>query len=77
MERSDETVAAFRDGLNEARLIRRVAKGLTQPGDCAVQPVVEINKGVGGPEALPQLIPCNQVARTFQEQGQNAKWLFL
>jgi hypothetical protein len=39
--------------------------------------VIEINEGVGWPDLVPQLIPRDDLARTFQQDSENLEWLIL
>jgi hypothetical protein len=61
-QRRDESIATFCNGLNVAGLISRIAQCLPQPGDRAVQTVIEINKRIRGPELLVQILPGHQFA---------------
>jgi len=39
--------------------------------------VVEVNEGVGGPDALLQFFTRDHLTWTFQQDLQNLQWLFL
>jgi hypothetical protein len=64
---ADKAVSAARDGLDIARPVGIVEKCLAQALDSAVQPVVEINESVGGPEAFAQKVACDQFTRMLEE----------
>jgi hypothetical protein len=73
----NEAVAAPGHGLKEARVVGVVSERVAQPLDGRVQTVVEVNKGVGGPEFFAQLLSRDQFSRPLQKSGQKLKWLIL
>src|SRR5215472_10539202 len=76
-QRRDEPVAAARHGLYVTRVFRGVAQGLPQLVDRDIEPVVEIDKRIGGPEPLAQLAEGHECTGALQQLKQDLKWLFL
>src|SRR6266702_2556540 len=72
----EETVAATGDGLNEARILGRVAQRFTDLVDGFIQAVIEVDDRLA-PEFLAQLLPGYQLSGFFQEHRENLKRLFL
>src|SRR6185295_16800772 len=64
-------------GLHETRLLGGVAESVPEPLDGAVEADVEVDEGIAGPEGLADLLPCHDLARTFQEEGEDLKGLLL
>jgi len=64
------------DCFNEPRILRRVPQGVPDLADSLVQAVIEVDDGLR-PEPVVQLRPGDQLAGTFQQQGQDAERLFL
>ena len=52
-------------------------KRRTQAIDRGMKSVVEIHKGVGGPDLLLQFLARDNLARIFQQRLQDQKWLLL
>src|ERR1700739_1983849 len=77
LERSNKSVTPFRNRFDEMWLFCRVPQRLPQSRNCAVQPVIEINKRIGRPKLLSQFLPRDDISRSLQQQRQNAEWLFL
>jgi len=75
MQRRDEPVAAARQRLNKARVIRRVVEGLAEPFHRSVETKLKVNKCIGGPKFSVKLFARNQFARSFQQTHQNLKRL--
>src|SRR6187200_2953714 len=73
----EETVPPPRDGLHESWARRRITERRPNPVDGFVHTVVEIDEGVGGPQAVTKLFPRNDVARAFEQHRQNLKRLLL
>src|SRR5262249_4601360 len=73
----EEAVPAPSNGLDEPRARRRIAERLPDPVDGFVYPVVEIDGGVGGPQAVSKLFPGDGFARSFEQHYQNLKRLLL
>ena len=67
----DEPIAAPRECLDEARVIRGVGQRFAQPLDGGVHPVVEVDERVVRPEPLPQLVASDQLAGAFQQALEN------
>jgi hypothetical protein len=77
VDRSNETIAIARNGLDESRAIGGIAKRLPQLSDRGVQAVVEADERVCRPEALPQLVARDDGTASIQEQGERVEWLVL
>src|SRR5258708_37782063 len=73
----NESIAQLGHGFNESGLVGRVAERLAQSGDSTVQPMVEVHKRVGRPEALAQLVARDHFPGSLQEQRQHTERLFL
>src|SRR5262249_7466091 len=73
----EETVAPPSDSLHEPGARRRIAERLPNPVDGFVHSVVEIDEGVGGPQAITKLVPGHGLARPFEQHRQNLKRLLL
>src|SRR5205809_7946068 len=76
-ERGDEPVTPAREGLDVTGGLGRVAQGLPQLPHGRVEAVVEVDERIRWPELVPQLLSGHHLARTLQEQGQQAKRLIL
>src|SRR5262249_51095843 len=74
-DRRDESIAAPRHRLNEARVLGWIAQRVAQFLDGAVQTSVEVDERVRGPEALPQLVARDEVAGPFEQQQQDLNGL--
>jgi hypothetical protein len=62
---SDETVAALGKSFDEAGIVGFVGEGIAEFVDGGVEAVLEIDEGVFGPEALLELIACDDQAGVF------------
>jgi hypothetical protein len=67
----DETVAAARQGFDETRVLMRIAESAAERLDRCIHAMLEIDEGVGGPEAGLQLFSGEQLAGLFEKQGEN------
>ena len=74
---ADEAITPLGHGFDEAWLLGGITQGLAQPGDGAVQAMIEVNKRVRGPQVLAQFIPRDHFPGPLQQQRQNTQWLFL
>ena len=54
-DRHQKAVTPPRHGLNKTRILGAVSQRVAKPADGGVETVIEIDKGVGGPQAGPQL----------------------
>jgi hypothetical protein len=72
----EETVAATGNGLNEARILRRVAQRFTNLVDGFVEAVIEVDDQLA-PKFLAQLLPGYQLSGFFQQHRQDLKRLLL
>ena len=73
----DETIATAGQGLDEARAIGGVAQCVAKALDGGVETVVEIDKGVGGPESGAELLACDELTRILQQDRQDLEGLIL
>src|SRR5262249_2216010 len=71
---ADESIPAPRQGLDEARIFRRVSQRLTDLVDGGVQIVIDVNERVR-PQALSQLFPRDNGARLLQQNCQHLERL--
>ena len=74
---ADKAVASAGDCVDITRFVSRVLQCISQPPDRRVDPVIELDDGVGGPEPLLNLLAQNDLARTFQQNAQELKRLLL
>src|SRR5690242_20663762 len=72
----EKPIAASRDGLDEARILGRVAEHISNLINCFVETVIKINNRPR-PEPALQLLPVHQFSRLFQEHRENLKGLLL
>jgi hypothetical protein len=72
-----EPVTALGDCLDESRLRGGVAQRFPQPGDGAVQAVVEVYKCIRWPKFYTQLFARNHFTGSLDQQKQNTERLFL
>src|SRR5712692_11768566 len=72
----EEPVAATGNGLDEARILRRVAQRFTNLVDGFVEAVIEVDDRPA-PKFLAQLLPGYQLSGFFQEHRQDLKRLLL
>src|SRR5215469_16084376 len=69
-----ESIPSPRQGLDEARIFRRIAQRLANLVDSAVQVVVNINESVG-PQSLLQVFSSYHLARAVQQNAEHLKRL--
>jgi hypothetical protein len=74
---SHKPIATARDRLDELRTLHTVAEGYAQFANSGVQADIEVDKCVGGPEYLLQLLAPHEISGTFQKRNENAPGLFL
>jgi hypothetical protein len=74
---NQESIPAPGNSLNKARIRGRIPKGLSNLVDDGIQTVIKIDKGVGGPELLPQIFSSNNFTGSLEQYHQNLKWLLL
>ena len=75
VDRRDEPIASPRKCLDESRRSGRVPEDLPQPLDGRVQAVLEVHKGVVGPEFVSKRLPCDERAVLTDENRQQAERL--
>ena len=63
--------AATRQRLDEPRILGRIGERFAQLPDGAVQADIEIDKRLGRPQSLPELLARDYVSGTPQQQTQN------
>ena len=66
-DRNDNPVTNSRNRFNIARRVGRVAKGRAEFFHRSVQPLLEVDKGFGFPQRLPQRFARNHVAALLQQ----------
>ena len=66
-------VAAAFDGLNKDWIVGRVAQCVAQAHDGAADPLLKIDKNVGGPKCLTKLLTRDYFAGTAQQKRQRSK----
>jgi hypothetical protein len=75
--RDQEAVSPARNRLDKSRVLRGVAKRLPQLPNGRTQAVVEINKCIGRPQSLPQLLSRNEFAPPLKKEYEDLKRLLL
>jgi hypothetical protein len=75
VDRSDEPIAAFRQCLNQPRLIRGVAEGFADAINRLVQPSIEVDEGVRRPQALLKGFARDQLPGLVEQHRQDLKGL--
>src|SRR6516162_8573945 len=70
-----KTVTTPRNGLHVPWCVRGIIQHLPNPGDCVIQPVIEINEGIGRPQLGMQFFTGDHLAGTFDQYGQDLKGL--
>src|ERR1700730_15867910 len=71
VHRPDEAIAVTRQRFDEMRALRVVVERCPQPLHGIVQALLEVHKGVGGPELLLQLFPGDGFTRPFQQHDKD------
>jgi hypothetical protein len=61
-DRGDEPVSASRNGFNVARRVGIIVKRVPHFSDGYAQAVIELNKGVFRPQALPNFFPSDNLS---------------
>jgi len=77
LDRCKKAVAATSQGFDETGVFCRVAQGVAETLDGGVETVVEIDKGVGWPQAGAEVFACDDLAGALKEHGQNPEGLVL
>ena len=75
--RGDEPVATARHRLDKAGRVGRVAQRVAQSLHGGVQPVLEVDEGVVGPQALAELVASHELARPLEQHREQLQWLLL
>src|SRR6266481_356151 len=66
--RSNKTVATLGECFDVARGIRVIVQGGSYLADAQVQAVLKIHERFAAPDLFPQLVPCDELARTRSKQ---------
>ena len=77
LDRCKKAVAATSQGFDETGVFCRVAQGVAETLDGGVETVVEIDKGVGWPQAGAEVFASDDLAGALKEHGQNPEGLVL
>ena len=75
--RREESIADFWQRLYKSRAVRGVTECLSEALDGSVQPGIESDKGVAGPQTFAQFLSRNDFAGVFKESYKDLKRLFL
>ncbi len=70
-----EAVTTARQSLNPARFSGGIGEAIAQPLHRGIQGMIEIHKGVIGPEFLSKLFPRHHFSGTFEQDEQNLEGL--
>jgi hypothetical protein len=73
----DEAIAAAGQSLDVAGFIGRITQNVAQFSDGAVQPGVEIDKSIAGPEFLSKLLASNDVTGMLEQKRKYLERLVL
>ena len=76
-DRSHEAIAATGQGFDEARAVGGIAKSFAELVNRGIQTVVEINKGVGGPDLSAKLFAGDDFAGPLQQKAEDMERLIL
>jgi len=76
-DRRDENVAGARDGFDVAWLVGGVAQRGAEAFDGGIEAAIEIDKGLRAPEAVLQLLPCDNRSLPLYQRFQNFERLAL
>ena len=71
----DEAIAAARESLNIARLVRGIAQGFTKLVDGSIEAMAEVHESVVGPDASTKLVARNELARAVEESYEDLERL--
>ena len=77
VHRADEAIAAPRQRLHVARIVRVVAQGGAEPLHGRIQAVLEVDERPLRPQPVPQLVTRHDVARTLEHQAEDFERLVL
>jgi hypothetical protein len=77
LDGGDETVSAAGERLYIAWTGGGIAEGFPYFIDRGIQAVIEVDEGVGGPEALLDLFAGDDFSGSFEEQGEDLEGLSL
>jgi hypothetical protein len=72
-----EPVATARHSLYKRGILSGISQGIAQAPDRGIQAVVEVDIGIGRPEAVAQFLPSNDLAGAVQKFGEYLKRLLL
>jgi hypothetical protein len=72
-----ETVSTARHSLYKRGILGGISQGVPEAPDGGIQAVVEVDIGIGRPEAVAQFFPGDDLARTVQQFGEYLKRLLL
>jgi hypothetical protein len=72
---SDEAVAATRQSLNQAGIVRRISQCFAHAVHGGVESVLEVAKRLGRPELLLQLFASDEFSGAKQQRFENLKRL--
>ena len=77
INRSDKAVSTAGQRFDKTRARCGIAQRLPNLVDRRIQAVVEIDKGVGRPDLLPQIVAGDHPSGIFKQRGQDLERLFL
>jgi hypothetical protein len=75
LHRRQETISTPVQGFDKSGIVGLVAKDLAEFLYRAVQPQIEIYKGVSRPQSLLDLLASNNLAGALEQQGKNLERL--
>jgi len=70
-QRRHKAIATPGNGFNEAGILSRITESFAKALDGIVQPLFEVDEGVGRPEALPEFLSRYDLTGIFQQDLEN------
>ena len=77
LNRTNESVAALRERLDEPRLLRGVPQSFAHSFNSVVEAMLKIDERIGRPQALLKFVSCNYITPAFKQQFQDVERLVL
>lgn len=75
LDRANEAITTAGDGFDVTRIVSGIAQGSAELVNCGVKTVFEIDKGIVAPDLLTKFVTGDDLARTFEKEQENLKWL--
>src|SRR5262249_7959629 len=72
---ADEAIATSWDSRDPAGIFSGVGQAIAEPLNGGIQPMVEVDEGVTGPELVSEFLTRDHLAVRIEQQAQNSKAL--